>query len=108
MQIDNCKQIFDELPNRFNAAAAAGWNAKIQFNIAGPKGGNFVVDVDNGSLTTSEGTTEAPTATINTNDDTWIGIVSGTTNPMTAFTLGQLKVQGNMGDVMKMQTLVKS
>ena len=107
MEIENCKQIFDELPNRFNAAAAGGWTAKIQFNIAGDKGGNFIVDVQNGELTTSEGTADSPTATINTDDQTWMGIVSGTTNPMTAFTLGKLKVQGNMGDVMKMQQLMK-
>lgn len=107
MQIENCKQIFDELPNRFNSAAAGSWTAKIQFLIAGDKGGDFVVDVDNGNLTTREGKADDPTATITTNDETWIGIVSGSVNPMTAFTLGQLKVQGNMGDVMKMQTLMK-
>lgn len=105
---ENCKQIFDELPNRFDGGAAAGWNTTIQFNIAGDKGGDFVVKVEDGKCETSEGTADGPSATLTTDDETWIGIVSGSVNPMTAFTLGKLKVQGNMGDVMKMQNMLKS
>lgn len=108
MEIDNCKQIFDEMPNRFNAGGAAGWKACIQFKIAGDKGGDFVVDVADGKCATSQGQAPSPTATIETDADTWIGITLGKVNPMTAFTLGKLKVKGNMGDVMKMQTVMKA
>lgn len=104
---ENCKEIFDEIPNRFDPSAAAGWNTTIQFLIAGDKGGNFVLKVQDGSCEVSEGTTEGASATIETTDATWMGIVGGTVNPMTAFTLGQLKVKGNMADVMKMQNLIK-
>ncbi len=108
MEIENCKQIFDEMPNRFNAGAAGPWKATIQFKIAGDKGGDYVVKVADGKCETSSGTAEAPSATIETNDETWIGITTGKVNPMTAFTLGKLKVKGNMADVMKMQTVIKS
>src|SRR3954452_3897983 len=108
MAIENCKQIFDELPSRFNASNAAGWNTTIQFNIAGDRGGNYVVNVDNGQCQVTEGTADKAAATITTNDDTWIGIVEGRVNPMTAFTLGQLKVAGNIADVMKLQNMLKA
>jgi len=108
MAYENCKQIFDEIPNRVDAAAISGWTTTIQFNIAGDNGGDFVLKCADGKCETSEGTAEGATATIETNDETWMGIVSGTTNPMTAFTLGQLKVKGNMADVMKMQNIIKA
>ncbi len=108
MQIENCKQIFDELPNRFNPATAGDWKTTIQFNIAGDKGGNFVVDIGDGKCAVREGTADKASATINTSDQTWMGIVSGSVNPMTAFTLGQLKVSGNIADVMKMQNILKA
>ena len=108
MAIENCKQIFDELPGRFDPAAAGDWSTTIQFHIAGDKGGDFVLKVDGGKCETSEGTTESPTATLETDDETWMGIVGGSTNPMTAFTLGKLKVKGNMADVMKLQNLIKA
>lgn len=108
MAYENCKQIFDEIPNRFDPSAAAGWNTTIQFHIAGDKGGDYVLKVADGKCETSEGTADSPSATIETDDETWMGIVSGSTNPMTAFTLGKLKVKGNMGDVMKMQNLIKA
>jgi len=108
MAPENCKEIFQEMPNHFNAEAAAGWTSTIQFNISGDKGGDFVLKIADGSCTVIEGTEDSPSATVITSDETWMGIVAGTTNPMTAFTLGQLKVQGNMGDVMKMQSIIKT
>jgi len=36
-------------------------------------------------------------------DETWLGIVDGSVNPMTAFMTGKVKVQGNLGDVLKLQ-----
>lgn len=108
MNIENCKQIFDELPNRFNAATAGDWKTVIQFNIAGDKGGNFTVNIGDGKCEVVQGTADKASATITTSDATWMGIVSGTVNPMTAFTLGQLKVSGNIGDVMKLQNIIKT
>ncbi len=106
MAIENCKQIFDELPSRFNKDAAGDWKTTIQFNISGDRGGDWVVNVESGDVKVEEGTTENPSCTITTSDETWIGLVEGTVNPMTAFTLGKLKVKGNMGDVMKLQSVV--
>lgn len=107
MSFENCKQIFNELPNRFNPATAGDWKTTIQFNISGDKGGNFTVNIGDGKAEVTEGTSDKASATITTSDQTYIGIISGTVNPMTAFTLGQLKVSGNIGDVMKLQNLMK-
>lgn len=104
MAISHCSEIFQELPNRFNKDAAGSWKATIQFNISGDKGGDWAVKVDNGDVKVDQGVDAAPTCTITTSDETWIGLVEGTVNPMMAFTTGKLKVKGNMGDVMKLQS----
>jgi putative sterol carrier protein len=104
---ENCKEIFSEMAGKFDPAAAGDWETTIQFHIAGDKGGDFVVKIGGGELDVSEGTNDSPSATIETDDETWMGIVAGTTNPMTAFTLGKLKIKGNMGDVMKLQNMIK-
>ncbi len=106
MAIENCKQIFEEFPNRFNKEAAGDWATTIQFNISGDKGGDWTVKVADGEVNVTDGSVDDAKCTITTSDETWIGLVEGTVNPMTAFTLGKLKVKGNMGDVMKLQSVV--
>jgi len=108
MSFENCKQIFDDLASKYNPATAGDWKTIIQFNIAGDKGGNFTVNIGDGKCEVTQGTADKASATITTSDETYMGIATGTVNPMTAFTLGQLKVSGNIGDVMKLQNLVKA
>ena len=100
----SAQQIFDAIPSRFNGAAAGGWNAVIQFALTGDGGGDWYVTVQNAACTVTAGKAEKPTATVRTSAQTWVGMVSGTVNPMNAFMSGQLTVQGNIGDVMKLQS----
>jgi len=85
--------VFGEIPKRFNGAAAGDWKADILFRF----------ETDDGAVNVGEGDIESPTATIRTQAATWVGMVTGTVNPMLAFMSGKLRVEGNMGDVMKLQ-----
>jgi len=98
------KDIFEAMPTRFNGDAAADWNADIQFNFKNDAGGeNWFVSIADGACNVGEGNHDNPSATIDTASDTWIGMISGTINPMQAFMSGQIKITGNMADVMKLQ-----
>jgi putative sterol carrier protein len=98
------KDIFEAMPGRFNSDAAGEWNANIQFNFSNDNGGeNWFVSIADGACNVGEGNHDAPTATIDTASDTWIGMISGSINPMQAFMGGQIKITGNMADVMKLQ-----
>lgn len=103
----SCKEIFDAMPSRFDAEAAGEWSAVIQFNISGEGGGNWVVEVKDKKPNVYEGTTESPTATVDTDAETYVGIAEGKINGQTAFFTGKLKIQGNMNDVMKMNSVFK-
>ena len=97
------KDIFEAMPARFNSAAAGDWNADIQFNFSGDDGENWFVSVGEGACNVGAGTHDSPSATIDTSSDTWIGMITGSVDPMQAFMSGKLKVSGNIGDVMKLQ-----
>lgn len=98
-----CKEVFETLPARFNPQGAGTWKATIQFNLSGPGGGNWFISVENGTCNVSEGKTTSPTATVNTSDKVWLGVtVEKKVDPQMAFMTGQLTVQGNIADVMKM------
>jgi putative sterol carrier protein len=96
--------VFGEIPKRFNGAAAGDWKADILFRFETDDGEMCrYVSVADGAVNVGEGDIESPTATIRTQAATWVGMVTGTVNPMLAFMSGKLRVEGNMGDVMKLQ-----
>ncbi len=103
MPITHVKQIFDEFPNRFKPDGAGDWTAVIQFKISGEKGGDYYLTVGDGACSSAEGLHDSPTSTIIAADETWIGVIEGTVNPMTAFMNQKLKVEGDMSAVMKLQ-----
>jgi len=99
------KDIFNAIPARFDAKAAAGWKAKIQFTFRGDGGDqDWVIAVDDGKCSVSEGKVDGPSATVQTSAKTWIGMTTGKVQAMQAFTSGLLKVSGNIGDVMKLNS----
>ncbi len=102
-----CKEIFDQMPGQFDAEAAGDWEAKVQYNIEGDDGGNWVVAVSGGACTVSEGSADDATATLETDAETWVGIAEGSVEPTTAFMTGKIRISGNMADVMKSQKVFK-
>ncbi len=45
--------------------------------------------------------------TVSVSQEDFIGMTNGSVNPMTAFMSGKIKVKGDMGLAMKLQTLLK-
>lgn len=99
----DCRTLFFAMAERFDGAAAGEWSALIQFLVSGPRGGDFVVRIADGACTVTEGRDDEATSRVETSDDTWLGIVDGSVNPMTSFMTGKIKIKGNMQDVLKLQ-----
>ena len=98
----SCKTVIEAVVGRYNPQGAPGWNAALQFNIAGTGGGTYNVTIQDGVCAFAEGSVPKATATVTTNDDTWLGIVNGTVNAQMAYFTGKIKVNGNIGDVLKL------
>ena len=93
------KDIFEAMPSRFNGDAAAGWNANIQFNFdEGAE--SWYISIADGACSVGEGAVESPSATINTQAETWVGMITGTVNPMQAFMSGKIKVDSPLGKLL--------
>lgn len=96
-------QLFEEMIKRFNPSKAQGVDAVIQFDLTGDNGGQFWINVVNGTCTSGTGVAENPRITIKSSVDTWMDVAAGKTNVINAFMMGKLKVLGDMGLGIKIQ-----
>jgi putative sterol carrier protein len=101
------KQIFDEMPKNFNGDAAKGMNAVIQFNLTGDDGGQYHTVIKDGGCSVQQGTHASPNMTLTMTAKDYVDMIMGKLNGQMAFMSGKLKIAGDMGLAMKMQTLFK-
>lgn len=104
---EEIKAIFSAMPASLNADAAKGMNAVIQFNLSGDGGGNYNVTIKDGAATVAEGAHGSPNMTMTMAAQDYIDMITGKLNGQMAFMSGKLKIAGDMGLAMKMQSLFK-
>ena len=104
-QATSIPEVFKEMPNRFNAAAAKGMKAVYQFDLTGDGGGKYNLAIDDGKLNVAEGAHASPNITITMASSDYLDMVNGKLNPQMAFMSGKLKIAGDMGLAMKMAQL---
>lgn len=98
----SAREFFEGLEGRIDPAKTAGMTNSFVFEIDGA--GTWKVDVDDGTVSVTEGGGEAD-ATIAASEDTFQQIASGDMNATTAYMTGKLKVRGDMGAAMKLSRL---
>lgn len=101
------QDIFDLMPGALDANVAKGVNATIQFNLEGGDGGQWFVTIKDGSARVSRGSAPSANMTMSMNAQDYVDMNVGKLNPQLAFMSGKLKLSGDMGLAMKMQTLFK-
>lgn len=101
------KEILEAMPGQLDANAAKGVNATIQFNLSGDGGGQWYITIKDGTASTSEGTAPSANMTMSMAAQDYADMTLGKLNPQMAFMSGKLKISGDMGLAMKMQTLFK-
>jgi putative sterol carrier protein len=101
------QEIFDEMPKNLNADAAKGMNSTIQFNLSGDNGGQWYVAIKDGKAEVTKGTASSPNMTLSMAAQDYVDMILGKLNGQMAFMSGKLKISGDMGLAMKMQSLFK-
>jgi putative sterol carrier protein len=92
---------------RDNPQKVAGMNGVFQFDLSGENGGVWHVTLANGDGHVAEGPAENPGVTISMAADDFVALTEGKLDGTMAFMSGKLKVKGDMGLAMKLQTLLR-
>ena len=102
---EEVQQVFPAMVERFQPEKAIDVDATIMFDLTGENGGFFWIKVADGTAQAGEGELANASMTVKASADDWFAVATGQMNPMQAFMSGKLKILGDMGLAMKMQTM---
>lgn len=104
-KIEKLEDAIALMESRFNPEAAAGVDAIFQFDISGENGGQYWLEVKDKQVDVHEGKHDSPSITIKATAENYLKMLNGDLPPMSAFMQGKVKVDGNMGLAMKLQSM---
>ncbi len=102
---ENIVQVFDLMPERFLPDQAGDMDTVIQMDLSGDDGGQWTLLVKDGTLSITAGTHADADMTMSMQASDWLDIANGEANSMALFMQGKIRVNGDMGIAMKMQTM---
>ncbi len=101
-------QIVEAMPQYLVPEKAGSTKATIQFDLSGDAGGKWWVKIHDGKAESGKGEPpEPPNLTLLADAHEWVKIMTGQLDPTAAFMQGKLKIKGDMGLAIKMQSLFK-
>ena len=98
-------EAFATMAQEVNPVKAKDINAVFQFELAGPKGGTWTAQIQNGACTVENKAAEKPNVTIRMSDDDFVSLVSGKLQAVPAFISGRIKVYGDYNLAAKLPVL---
>jgi putative sterol carrier protein/putative NADPH-quinone reductase len=107
-KMEDMRLLLKGMTTIFNAQAAGNLKANIQFEVSGRQSGNWFLSIKNGKCTFNEGKADSPALTIKTPAETWLAIANKETDGQQAFMEGKYVAQGDMGLLMRMNSLFGS
>ena len=96
------QQIFDSMRGSFQPAKAKGVHARYQWDLTGPNGGQWWIDVEDGTYKMGKGTIPNPSVTFIAKDRDWVAICHDQLSGTWAYVSGRLKVRGDQGVARKL------
>ena len=103
--MSDVQQVMNAMAANFDASKVGDMDASVVFDLSGDDGGQWTAVIANGAAEVSEGVQDDATATIKMDAGDFVDMSKGDLNPMTAFMTGKVKVEGDLGTVMKLQGL---
>ena len=91
------QQVFDGMRQSFQADKAKGVHARYQWQLSGPQGGQWWIDVNDGTYKMGRGTIDHPNVTFVAKDKDWVAVSNGKLGGTWAYMTGRLKIRGNQG-----------
>jgi putative sterol carrier protein len=91
------QEVFDGMRQSFQAEKAKGVHARYQWDLSGPNGGQWWIDVNDGACKMGKGKIDNPNVTFVATDKDWIAVSNGKLGGTWAYMTGRLKIRGDQG-----------
>jgi putative sterol carrier protein len=89
------QEVFDSMRRSFQSAKAKGVHARYQWDLRGPQGGQWWIDVEDGKYKIGKGKIDHPNVTFVAKDKDWVAVSNGQIGGTWAYITGRLKVRGD-------------
>ena len=89
--------VFDGMRQSFQAEKAKGVHARYQWELSGPNGGQWWIDVEDGKYKMGKGKISNPSVTFVAKDKDWVAVSNGKLGGTWAYMTGRLKIRGDQG-----------
>ena len=99
------QQVFDGMRQSFQAQKAKGVHARYQWELSGPNGGQWWIDVSDGTYKMGKGKIDNPSVTFVTSDKDWVALSNGTLGGKWAYFTGRLKIRGSQSVARKLDEI---
>jgi putative sterol carrier protein len=99
------QQVFDGMRQSFQGEKAKGVHARYQWELSGPNGGEWWIDVNDGTYKMGKGKIDNPSVTFVTSDKNWVALSNGTLGGKWAFFTGRLKIRGSQSLARKLDEI---
>jgi putative sterol carrier protein len=99
------QQVFDGMKRSFRPDKAKDVRAKYQWELSGPNGGQWWIDVEDGTYKMGKGKIDNPDVTFITSDKDWVAMSNGKLKGTWAYLTGRLKVRGSQSVARKLDDI---
>ena len=99
------QEVFGSMRRSFQPAKAKGVHARYQWELSGPNGGEWWIDVEDGKYKMGKGKIDNPSVTFITSDADWVAMSNGKLKGTWAFMTGRLKVRGSQAVARKLNEI---
>jgi putative sterol carrier protein len=91
------QEVFDSMRGSFQPTRAKGVHARYQWDLSGPQGGQWWIDVEDGKYKMGKGKIDNPSVTFVAKDKDWVAVSNHQMGGTWAYLTGRLKIRGDQG-----------
>jgi putative sterol carrier protein len=99
------QQVFDGMRESFRADKAKGVQARYEFDLSGPHGGVWWIEVEDGKFKMGRGKIAKPDVIFSATDDDWVALSNGTLAGWWAHLSGRLQIRGSQALARKLDEM---
>jgi alkyl sulfatase BDS1-like metallo-beta-lactamase superfamily hydrolase len=96
------QEVFDGMRGSFQPAKAKGVHVRYQWDLSGPNGGEWWIEVNDGTYKLGKGKIPDPNVTFTAKDQDWVAICRDQLSGTWAYFTGRLKVRGDQAVARKL------